>query len=57
MAQHHSDTAATVAFRSDIERALARRTADMPLHSQVRAKAGDAARVVPEKKKTRGKAK
>ncbi len=35
MPQQQSDTAAQVAFQSDIARALARRTGDMPLHSRV----------------------
>jgi hypothetical protein len=57
MARHHSGAAAAaVAFRSDIARALARRAADMPLHSQVRPQAkADAS--VPDKKNRRGKAK
>ncbi|GAB2496862.1 hypothetical protein GCM10027084_07530 [Pseudoxanthomonas sangjuensis] len=57
MAQHHSDTAAAVAFQSDIARALSRRAADMPLHSQVQANKGGSASVPPKKKKAKGKVK
>ena len=36
MAQHLSDSAAVLAFQSDIARALARRICDTPLHAQAR---------------------